>query len=253
MQIGNDDVRIDILQERMRQAMLTREDKSVFIRADGAASVQDSVDVTDKLKEAGVEKVGLHVEAGATRRIERCTKRSAMSSTDRTREADGLSAGWSWCRWSRTPCVLTRVRPDAGELADRRAEQKPTPMIISLGGALGPNAGGMTQMSGPLGAGGRAARGEAAGRAAAGGQGAGDDRCRIGREADAEAAAEARARSRLDKSASRKPTTGAGGQDRRRAGRTGAPPIPFGGLATGGGGTGGVQLDVGDFCCPEYI
>ena len=28
--------------------------------------------------------------------------------------------------------------------------------------------------------------------------------------------------------------------------------IPFGGLATGGGGTGG-YLDVKDFCCPEYI
>lgn len=28
--------------------------------------------------------------------------------------------------------------------------------------------------------------------------------------------------------------------------------IPFGGLATGGGG-GGARTDVGDFCCPEYI
>jgi biopolymer transport protein ExbD len=31
----------------------------VFIRADGTASVQDLMDVTDKLKEAGVEKVGI--------------------------------------------------------------------------------------------------------------------------------------------------------------------------------------------------
>ena len=34
------------------------DDKSVFIRADAAASVQDLATVMDKLKEAGVEKVG---------------------------------------------------------------------------------------------------------------------------------------------------------------------------------------------------
>jgi biopolymer transport protein ExbD len=38
--------------------MLTRDDKSVFIRADGAASMQDFATVIDKLKAAGVEKVG---------------------------------------------------------------------------------------------------------------------------------------------------------------------------------------------------
>ena len=38
-----------------------------------------------------------------------------------------------------------------------------------------------------------------------------------------------------------------------RGSNTGAAPIPFGGLSTGGGGAGGVQLDVGDFCCPEYL
>ena len=42
----------------MRQAILARDDKSVFIRADAAATVQDIATVTDKLKEAGVEKVG---------------------------------------------------------------------------------------------------------------------------------------------------------------------------------------------------
>ena len=34
---------------------------------------------------------------------------------------------------------------------------------------------------------------------------------------------------------------------------TGGAPIPFGGLAQGGGGAGGVQLDVKNFCCPEYL
>ena len=39
--------------------ILARDDKSVFVRADAGASVQDLMDVTDKLKAAGVEKVGL--------------------------------------------------------------------------------------------------------------------------------------------------------------------------------------------------
>ncbi|HEY7500449.1 MAG TPA: biopolymer transporter ExbD [Vicinamibacterales bacterium] len=53
------EVRIDILHELVRQALLTRDDKSVFIRADAAATVQDFMTVTDKLKEGGVEKVGI--------------------------------------------------------------------------------------------------------------------------------------------------------------------------------------------------
>ena len=34
---------------------------------------------------------------------------------------------------------------------------------------------------------------------------------------------------------------------------TGGAAIPFGGLAQGGGGAGGVQLDVKNFCCPQYL
>jgi len=59
VQLDKDDIRIDFLHERVRQAMLTRDDKSVFIRADGAASIQDLATVMDKLKEGGVDKVGL--------------------------------------------------------------------------------------------------------------------------------------------------------------------------------------------------
>ena len=45
--------------ERMRQAHARADDKSVFVRADGAVTMQDLMYVIDKLKEAGVEKVGL--------------------------------------------------------------------------------------------------------------------------------------------------------------------------------------------------
>ena len=59
VQIGNDKVRVDILPERVRQALLERVDKSLFVRADGAVAYRDLVDVMDKLKSAGIEKVGL--------------------------------------------------------------------------------------------------------------------------------------------------------------------------------------------------
>ena len=57
--IGNDPVRVDILDERIRQALLTKTDKQVFLRGDGGVQLQDLMDVMDKLKEAGVEKVGI--------------------------------------------------------------------------------------------------------------------------------------------------------------------------------------------------
>ena len=59
VQLDKKEVRVEILHELVRQALLMRTDKSVFIRADRAASMQDLMTVTDKLNQAGVEKVGL--------------------------------------------------------------------------------------------------------------------------------------------------------------------------------------------------
>jgi len=67
VQIGEEPVRVDILHERVKQAMLERDEKSVFIRADAGTTYQDLVDVTDRLKEAGVEKVGLISRPADTR------------------------------------------------------------------------------------------------------------------------------------------------------------------------------------------
>ena len=66
VQIGNDEVRVEILQERMKQAMLEQPDKSVFVRSDAGVTMQDFMTVTDKLKEGGVEKVAI-----STRPVER--------------------------------------------------------------------------------------------------------------------------------------------------------------------------------------
>ena len=59
VQLGDKEVRVDILHERVRQELLNRTDKSVFVRADASATVQDFMTVTDKLNEAGVEKIGM--------------------------------------------------------------------------------------------------------------------------------------------------------------------------------------------------
>jgi biopolymer transport protein TolR len=57
--LGKEEIRVDILSERVRQAMLTRTDKSVYVRADAAATMQDFMTVTDMLNQAGVEKIGV--------------------------------------------------------------------------------------------------------------------------------------------------------------------------------------------------
>jgi biopolymer transport protein TolR len=58
LQIGEDEIGIEALTERTRQLMATRDDKSLFLRADATVTIQDVMTVTDRLKEANVEKVG---------------------------------------------------------------------------------------------------------------------------------------------------------------------------------------------------
>jgi len=67
VQIGNDTIKVEILPERVKQALAERTDKSVFIRADGDVAYRDLVSVWDKLKEAGVDKVGMTTRPPETR------------------------------------------------------------------------------------------------------------------------------------------------------------------------------------------
>jgi biopolymer transport protein TolR len=57
--IDDEGVPVDVLAERMRQAMQGRSDKQVFLRGDGAVQLQQLMDVFGRLKEAGIEKVGI--------------------------------------------------------------------------------------------------------------------------------------------------------------------------------------------------
>jgi TonB family protein len=131
-----------------------------------------------------------------------------------------------------------------------RPAMKPNPMFISLGGAVGPNAGGMTQLSGRTVQ--AAAPPEPQPRvepppAAKAPEMALPDAKPLRNRANQ------KVEKPVDKSVGRKPTTGPEVKTGAARIDTGAVPIPFGGLSTGGGGTSGVQINVGDFCCPEYI
>jgi biopolymer transport protein TolR len=57
--IGEEGIRLEVLTERMRQLMLNKTDKQVFLRGDGGVQLQELLDVMDRLKAAGVEKVGI--------------------------------------------------------------------------------------------------------------------------------------------------------------------------------------------------
>jgi biopolymer transport protein ExbD len=57
--LGDEKVRLELLQERVRQKMEGHSDKEVYLRGDGGVQYQDLMEVFDRLKSAGVEKVGL--------------------------------------------------------------------------------------------------------------------------------------------------------------------------------------------------
>ena len=60
--IGHDSVNVSILQERVRQKMETAAKKQVFLRGDRGVNLGEVMQVTDLLKAAGVEQVGLETQ-----------------------------------------------------------------------------------------------------------------------------------------------------------------------------------------------
>jgi biopolymer transport protein ExbD len=59
VQLGTESVRLEVLAERIRQRLERRDDKQVFLRSDGQVTMQQVMNVMDRLKAGGVEKVGL--------------------------------------------------------------------------------------------------------------------------------------------------------------------------------------------------
>ena len=57
--LGDEAISVDVLDERVRQAMLARTDKDVFLRGDGGIQLQELVSIMDKLKDGGVQNVAV--------------------------------------------------------------------------------------------------------------------------------------------------------------------------------------------------
>jgi biopolymer transport protein ExbD len=57
--LGKESVSLEVLPERVRQTMVNRSDKQVFLRIDGRLNVQHQMDVFSELKAAGVRDVGI--------------------------------------------------------------------------------------------------------------------------------------------------------------------------------------------------
>ena len=57
--IDKEAVRIDFLAERMRQLTVNRTDKRVYLRGDAQVNLQELYEVFDRLREAGIQDVGI--------------------------------------------------------------------------------------------------------------------------------------------------------------------------------------------------
>lgn len=165
----------------------------------------------------------------------------------RSREPEGLNRmiGFSVAAHVLLLAVLTLTpAPDFSDDTPR------TVMTVSLGGAPGPRSGGMTPMGGravqapaPLDARRPRAEPAPAPKAPEMSLPRPDARPRPPRARPSQAPPESTART---------PSTGAEPREGSARAETGARGQGFG-LTTGGGGGTGAYLDVGDFCCPEYV
>jgi biopolymer transport protein ExbD len=57
--LDDEAVASEVFTERLRQIMSTREQKEVFLRGDGGVLLQELMDVFDRMKDGGVERVGI--------------------------------------------------------------------------------------------------------------------------------------------------------------------------------------------------
>jgi biopolymer transport protein ExbD len=65
VRLGEETVSIDVLAERVRQAMLTQDKKQVGMRLDKEVTAQEFMNVWDRLREAGVENLDIPTDLPA--------------------------------------------------------------------------------------------------------------------------------------------------------------------------------------------
>ena len=59
IQLGEDSIDVGVLAERVRQMLASQQDNEVYLRGDGAITLQELLVVMDELKAGGVERVGI--------------------------------------------------------------------------------------------------------------------------------------------------------------------------------------------------
>ena len=60
--LNKEPVSLRVLGERIRQLLINRTDKSVYIRMDGQLTIQDQIRISDQLRAGGAEQLGLTTE-----------------------------------------------------------------------------------------------------------------------------------------------------------------------------------------------
>jgi biopolymer transport protein TolR len=65
--LGDERLRLEAVQERVRQRMETAPDKRVYLRGDGTVQLQELMTIIDRLKDAGVTDVGVVARAPGDR------------------------------------------------------------------------------------------------------------------------------------------------------------------------------------------
>jgi biopolymer transport protein ExbD len=61
--IAKERIRLAFLEERVKQMLMGRSDKDVFLRIDGRLTIQDQMKIGDELKAAGVANMGVITDA----------------------------------------------------------------------------------------------------------------------------------------------------------------------------------------------
>ncbi len=59
VELNDERIPVEVLAERMRQAMLNRTERQVYLAGDAGVTLQHLMDVMDRLKQGGVERVGI--------------------------------------------------------------------------------------------------------------------------------------------------------------------------------------------------
>jgi TonB family protein len=171
---------------------------------------------------------------------------------ERSRETDGINRMVLFSILAHTVAIVAVVVMPASWRASRVSNV--TPMMITLSGGTGPEAGGMTQMSNrPVQ---EVATETKPAPVAPPAPKVPEMVAPEPKAAPAPKNPPKRTEKPFDKSSSRKPTTGAEVRTGDARAETGAAAIPFGGLTrpSGGGTTGtAATTDFANFCCPTYL